>query len=371
MLIKILLPLLAVLGVSMAVYTVMADNRPTPAAPPAVRPAAAPFASYVAGAGLVEASTENIAIGTHVAGVLQTVHVKASDVVKAGAPLFTIDDRTVRAELAARQASLAIARARLERLKAEPRPENLPPLEARVQADRSVLEDLESQLTMWEKADRRAVADEEVSKRRFAVVSARARLAESSADLARVRAGAWKVDLDVAAAEVDSAMAQVAAVQTELDRHTVVAPVGGQILKVDARPGEYAAAGGSGERALITLGDTSTLHVRVDVDENDAWRVRAGAAGKAFVRGNPDLSTALRFVRFEPYVIPKRSLTGASTERVDTRVLQVIYAFDPSELPVFVGQQMDVFIEAPTVADRSNTPLPAGGPQARVQDTRK
>jgi hypothetical protein len=51
-------------------------------------------------------------------------------------------------------------------------------------------------------------------------------------------------------------------------------------------------------------------------------------------------------VRFEPYVVPKRSLTGDSTERVDTRVLQIIYALDPAALPVFVGQLMDVFIEA-------------------------
>jgi HlyD family secretion protein len=49
----------------------------------------------------------------------------------------------------------------------------------------------------------------------------------------------------------------------------------------------------------------------------------------------------------EPYVTPKTSLTGSSTERVDTRVLQVIYSFDRNALPAYVGQQMDVFIETP------------------------
>jgi multidrug resistance efflux pump len=352
MLTRYLLPLLALLGVSMAVYTVVADNKVKPAAPPVVQPAAAPFASYVAGAGLVEASTENIAIGTHVAGVITQVHVKTGDLVKAGDPLFTIDDRTVRAELAVRQAALDIARAKLARLRAEPRPEDVPPAQARVDANRAVLEDLQSQLAMWERADPRAVADEELSKRRFAVVSAQARLAESSADLARLQAGAWKLDIDVAEAEVASAAAALESVKIELDRHTVTAPVDGRILKLNARLGEFAATGErgglNGSDPLITLGDTSRLHVRVDVDENDAWRVREGAIGKAYVRGNPALKTDLKFVRFEPYVIPKRSLTGASTERVDTRVLQVIYSFDPRSLPVFVGQQMDVFIDAPT-----------------------
>ena len=65
-----------------------------------------------------------------------------------------------------------------------------------------------------------------------------------------------------------------------------------------------------------------------------------------FVRGNPDLKTSLQFQRLEPYVVPKVSLTGQGTERTDTRVLQAIYSFDPAALPVYVGQQMDVFIQA-------------------------
>jgi hypothetical protein len=97
----------------------------------------------------------------------------------------------------------------------------------------------------------------------------------------------------------------------------------------------------------MLLGDVDTLYVRVDVDENDAWRVRKDAPAMAFVRGNADLKTPLKFVRVEPYVVPKRSLTGDSTERVDTRVLQVIYSFYKGALPIYVGQQMDVFIEAP------------------------
>src|SRR5213076_2882800 len=98
---------------------------------------------------------------------------------------------------------------------------------------------------------------------------------------------------------------------------------------------------------LMVLGATDTLVVRVDVDENDAWRFKEGAKAVAFVRGNRDLSTELTFDRVEPYVTPKRSLTGESTERVDTRVLQVLYSFEHGALPVYLGQQMDLFIEAP------------------------
>ena len=62
------------------------------------------------------------------------------------------------------------------------------------------------------------------------------------------------------------------------------------------------------------------------------------------------MKAQIRYERTEPYVIPKRSLTGDSIERVDTRVMQAVYSFDRGELPVYVGQQMDVFIEAPPVS---------------------
>jgi hypothetical protein len=69
--------------------------------------------------------------------------------------------------------------------------------------------------------------------------------------------------------------------------------------------------------------------------------------------GEADRSIPLRFVRIEPFVVPKVSLTGGSAERVDTRVLQVIYQFDrPADRPVFVGQQMDVYIDASTEASK-------------------
>ena len=97
---------------------------------------------------------------------------------------------------------------------------------------------------------------------------------------------------------------------------------------------------------MIVLGRSKPLHVRVDVDEHEGWRVPAGARAVGHLRGNAELKTPLQFVRFEPFVVPKRSLTGDSTERVDTRVLQVIYRVERDDLPLFVGQQLDVFIDA-------------------------
>lgn len=93
------------------------------------------------------------------------------------------------------------------------------------------------------------------------------------------------------------------------------------------------------------MGNINPLHVRVDVDEADARKVRIDSKASATPRGSADQKIELAFVRFEPFVIPKKSLTGDSTERVDTRVLQVIYQVKETQHSLFVGQLLDVYIE--------------------------
>ena len=103
--------------------------------------------------------------------------------------------------------------------------------------------------------------------------------------------------------------------------------------------------------------------MRADVDESDAWRVQPGSGAVAHLRGNSQITFALEFVRFEPYVIPKKSLTGDAAERVDTRVLQVIYRFRDPKDAVYDGQQMDVYIEnaKPLKAADQDATLSANG----------
>jgi hypothetical protein len=110
--------------------------------------------------------------------------------------------------------------------------------------------------------------------------------------------------------------------------------------------GEFAQTGVL-DPPLLMLGNVDPLCVRVDFDETEAWRVRPNSEAIGYLRGNQAINTPLKFVRYEPYVLPKKSLTGDSAERVDTRVLQVIYALARPGLTIYVGQQMDIFVEAP------------------------
>jgi len=141
---------------------------------------------------------------------------------------------------------------------------------------------------------------------------------------------------------IKQAEAQIGQIQTDIDRCLVRAPVDGVVLQVSVRPGEFVGAPPS--QALLVLGATDkVVHVRVDIDEHDIPRFKKGVPAEASLRGRPDVKYPLKYVRTDPYVIPKKSLTGDNTERVDTRVLQVLYVLDVEDRPICVGQQMDVF----------------------------
>lgn len=341
----LLLPVLALVGAVFAWKTAAAGSQPAAVAQAVADPSKPPFERYIAGSGILEARERNVAIGSPLARLVLEVNAKVGDEVAAGAPLFRLDDRDTRAELEVRKSLVASSRAKLERLKSAPRAEEIPPAEARVTAAEAVLADLKNQVTLWESvADKRAVTVEDLQRRKFAVQAQEARLAEAKSALVLLKAGSWKADIQVAEAELTSAEAQAAQTETEISRLTVRAPAKGMVLQVNVRAGEFAPAGAL-QNPLMLFGPLERIYLRVDIDENDAWRFRKEAAAVAFVRGNRELKTELKFEYAEPYVVPKRSLTGDSTERVDTRVMQAVYSFDRSKLPVYVGQQMDVFIE--------------------------
>jgi HlyD family secretion protein len=303
--------LLPTLAAAAAIYATVSVVRTQPvrsATEPASPPPASVFTHTVAAVGLVEASTEHLSVGTPISGIVSEVTVALNQSVRAGTPLFRLDTRHLQASLVVQEAHLAAARAR------------------RVTA-RTQTEDLRDRLDRSRKLrGGTVISEEEWTRTEFALKAAEARVAEVEA-------------------EGTVAEASVAAVRTEIARCTIVAPIDATVLQLKIRPGEFAAAGPTGT-PLIVLGNLTPLHLRTDIDEHEAWRVGPESRARGHVRGNAALSSTLTFVRFEPFVIPKRSLTGDSLERVDTRVLQAVYRIDRSDLNLYVGQQMDVFIEA-------------------------
>jgi multidrug efflux pump subunit AcrA (membrane-fusion protein) len=291
-----LVALAAILGAGIAVAVIIYGDRSSGPGNQPMPPFNPPFKSYVAGTGVTEPTTGKIKVGTPVAGIVWDIPVHVGDQLEAGDPLFTIDDRDL-------QAQLVTARARVEEAAA---------------ALRKPRDRLDYQEHL-EKRDPEAVSERELTELRDD---------EAQADAA----------LKVARARVEE-------LQRRIDRRVVRAPVAGEVLQLQIHRGEYVE--GSAVSPLLLFGGNDRMNVRVDVDEHDAWRVHAGAEAVAFLRGNPDIRIPLRYEYTEPYLIPKTSLTGRSTERTDTRVLQVLYSFDPKGEPVYMGQQLDVMIRAP------------------------
>lgn len=297
---------LALGGILLTIWTLRAAGQKAAMPEPIEPPPTAPYEATVAASGIIEAVNENVRIAPPVGGLITKVFVTVGDQVKDGAPLLQLDDRELRAQLAAREAAI-------------------PPAKARIAEQRFRVEDLAEQLKRLQAIhDRRAVSEDDLRRTHFSLEAAKRVLVRNVADL-------------------EQAIAQRDETLLLLQRLTVRAPRAGTILQVNTRAGEYATAGAT--EPLILLGDTQRLQVRADVDEVNAPLVRAGSEGVAYLKGSTTQAIPLSFVRIEPYIVPKKSLTGDNSERVDTRVLQVIFHFDRPAFPVYAGQQVDVFIK--------------------------
>lgn len=274
----------------------------------------APFAHAVAGSGITETGRGNVVIATTVPGVVRHVFVRVGDAVQPGAALFSIDDRDAAARLDVARAAVAQA-------------------QAAVDAPRHRLGYLQH---LQQLGGRDVISRDSVTAAHDSVVAAEA---------------------SVAAARAAERQARV-----ELERLTVHAPVAARVLQVNTREGQFA-DNVAGAPPLMLLGDDRRMYLRVNIDENDAWRVRAQAPAVAVVRGAEGLKIPLHFEYIEPYVTAKPGLTGQTTERADLRVLQVVYSFDRAGLPVYLGQQMDAYIESAPPATRTTHTATAPPPR--------
>ena len=286
-----------------------AERQMPPAGDPPLPPAPKPYAQSVSATGILEALSENVAIGVPQPGLVSEVKVKVNDRVRAGDILFHLDARDLRAQELSTKAKLVVA-------------------EARIAVSQAQLGKVQAQFSrLTAVTDPRAVSRDDLENRKQDVAVAEAQLA------------AARADFSAAGSEIQS-------IALLIERLDVLAPRDGTVIQVNIRKGEYAPT--APRNPVMIIGETARLQVRADVDEQNASRVRPGQKGHASLKGDPSVTFPLDFVRVEPYVIPKVSLTGAGTERVDTRVLQVIFSLNrPENPPLYVGQQVDVFIEAP------------------------
>src|SRR6266496_837563 len=150
---------------------------------------------------------------------------------------------------------------------------------------------------------------------------------------------------DVALAQADLRLAttQLADAQAKYDKTLIKSPIDGLVLRKHHRAGESVSNSSTVPDPILTVGDTSVLRVRVDIDETDVDRVRVGQ--KAYVTADAfgDQKFWGRVVRIGNQLGPKNVRTDEPTEKVDKKILEPLIELDGhSQLPD--GLRVDTYL---------------------------
>lgn len=270
-------------------------------------PSASTYKLWISGLGTVESSSRNINVGSYISGIVDEVFIKEGDEVKAGQPLFALDKR-----------------AQLEQ----------------VQLDENLVKELEFAVQSYDSYYQYAFEIHKRDKKLNKGIKSEIELKKSESDYQTALA-----DLNVQKSKLAQAVNKLNLSKILLDKHTIKAPIDGSILKTYIKKGEYVKEMMQDQN--IIMGSLHPLHVRVQVDENDMWMYKEGSKARAYLRGNSEISYDLEFVRLEPYAAQKKQLSGLNSDRVDTRVVELIYKIKnvDKKSALIVGQVLDVFVE--------------------------
>lgn len=346
-------------GLLFAIASVYLYSRVPNAQPPLYDPAANPYASGVYSEGMIEseqAHGKNINMYPEVAGPITDVPVSEGQRVHRGDVLLKIDESVQRASAEQQRAQAQAAEALLKALKAEPRPETLEVSAAQVASARAVLKGAEDALAKLQKAydtDARSISKDALDNARNARQVAAAGLEVALRQYELTKAGAWRYDIENQERTATALAKAAAAAEALLAKYTLRAPEDGVILQVASGRGSYVSPQGAYDTytqgygpVIVMARPQDKLQVRVFVDEILIHRLPNPQRMKAemFIRGT-GTHLPLTFVGIQPYVTPKIELSDARQERVDVRVLPVIFRFDkPANLILYPGQLVDVYV---------------------------
>lgn len=349
----------AACGVLFALASAYVFGRQAPALPPTFSPAANPYARGIYANGIIESAQahgQNVTIYPEISGTVATIAVSEGAKVRKGDVLLTIDDTVQRAQAEQQQAQADAALALLNALKAQPRPENLDVAAAQVENAKAALKNAQDQLAKQEKSfaiDARSVSRDVLDNARNAEKMAEASLGVVQKQYDLIKAGAWSYDVANQQKQYEALTKAAASSQALLDKYTLKAPADGAVLLVQAAVGGYVSPQGAydsytqGMGPLVIMGAPDDhLQVRAYIDEillhNLADPAKIDA--QMFIRGT-DVHVPLVFERIQPYVSPKIELSNQRQERVDVRVLPVIFRFEkPKDLNLYPGQLVDVYV---------------------------
>ena len=351
--------ILAGVGVLLGLVSAAYFGRKKPAEPPVFSPAPNPYERGIYANGIVESfqtNGENINIYPEVGGTVTNILVAEGQSVHAGTPLLQLDDSVQKAIAEQLKSQAEAALTVLEALKAQPRKETLAVAAAQVDAARAALRNVQQQLKKVQVSYRlnaRSVSRNDLDNAVNAVNVAEKNVEVAARQFALTRAGAWIYDIRNQEKQYDALTKQYASSSALLSKYTLRAPTDGTVLSIKTAVGSYVSPQGvygtytQDLNPIVVMGGSEQfLQIRTYVDEILVPRLPEPDKmhGQMFVRGT-NTAVPLEFVRIQPYVSPKIELSNQRQERVDVRVLPVIFKFEkPKDLNIYPGQLVDVYL---------------------------
>lgn len=351
--------IISVIGILGGIASAILSGFATPPLPPAFTPAENPYSTAIYAEGIVESaqsSGENINIYPEIGGTVKDIFVSEGQQVKAGQTLIRIDDSIQRATAEQLGSQAEAAEAMLEELKAEPRKETLDVNTAQVVSAEASLKTAQDTLQKTQASyemDPRSVSKDALDDAINAAAVAKTNVEVAKKQYELTKAGAWTYDVRNQERTQHALEQAYASSSALLAKYTLRAPRDGIVLSINTVVGNYASPQGSydtytqGTDPVITLGSSPTsLHVRCYVDEILVPRLPEGSKIKAqmSIRGS-NVKIPLDFVRVQPFVSPKIELSDQRQERVDVRVLPVIFKIEkPANVSIYPGELVDVYI---------------------------
>ncbi len=292
---------------------------------------------------VVEPVSQVISLRSERSGRLVSILKRAGDRVETGEILVRLDGAIARATVGLRRADLRLAEADLADLRAWRREEE------RVQA-RADVSKAEAKYDRAKRDHDRIVrlhaesraADTELNEAVEDLRLAEAALASSRAASQMAEAGPTADDLAIADARVEQARAALLLAEAELDKHVIRSPIDGHVLYRHLEPGEMFDVDAERQPPILSLGNIDRIRLRAEVDEADIGRVFVGQRVTASADSMGDVVLRGEVVHMEGMMGRKSIRTQATTERMDTKVREVLIALSDDCPPMTVDLQLTV-----------------------------
>jgi multidrug resistance efflux pump len=291
--------------------------------------------------GRVEGASETTQVGAAADGILKAVYVKEGQFVKRGTLLGEIACDELQATLQTAIAEADGARQTRTRILRGARDEEKKIATEKTAAARATFEEAKSRLEMQRALYQReqvSRASYDQSVRDLGVADANLRAAVRTEELLAappLQEEKARADADVLAAE-----GRVRTVQERIGKCSISAPIDGTILRVYARRGESFST--VTPRPLFSLADTSSRHIKAEIDERDVDKVSIGQ--KVVIQADALDGKRLNgsVVRVSAMMGRKSISTGDPSDKSDRDILEAVIGLEDNTRSLPIGLRVTV-----------------------------